>query len=204
MTHGVYRAGPFSIVHAGQGSMHLGALAPDHEVNALADESALQRVLCSLPALSASMVESPVLLQMQLEKLAINAIINPLTALLYCHNGKLFNRPAVLQLIRALLVEISTVTKALIHPLDRVTTRFSPEALERTVAKAAAVTAENKSSMWQDVLDDRRTEIDYINGYIVQRGFEHGIDCRLNAMMVSMVKSRERMSEGEIPRLLRS
>jgi len=46
-----------------------------------------------------------------------------------------------------------------------------------------------KGSMFQDVEHQRRTEIDVINGAIVEAGKRHGVATPLNDAMVWLVKS---------------
>jgi 2-dehydropantoate 2-reductase len=53
-----------------------------------------------------------------------------------------------------------------------------------------------RPSMGQDMLKGRRTEIDYINGLIVERGAALGIPAPANEALTAMVKRVER---GEIP-----
>jgi len=50
-------------------------------------------------------------------------------------------------------------------------------------------------SMLQDIQKKRRTEIDYLNGYVVRRGKEVGIDAVANKAIVEVLKKIER---GEI------
>jgi 2-dehydropantoate 2-reductase len=50
----------------------------------------LEQIL-SCPPLNASLVPAKELFHTQLEKLAINAVINPLTAAFECHNGEIFS-----------------------------------------------------------------------------------------------------------------
>ena len=62
------------------------------------------------------------------------------------------------------------------------------------LAKVEAVceaTSENMSSMLQDVLRKKRTEIDFINGVIVRQGQELGIPVPANLMLVDLVKTIE-------------
>jgi len=50
-------------------------------------------------------------------------------------------------------------------------------------------TAENQSSMLQDVLGGRRTEIEYLNGYVVRLGTEqHGIPCPANQQLCERIR----------------
>jgi len=48
--------------------------------------------------------------------------------------------------------------------------------------------ADRKNSMAQDVTKGRKTEIDYMNGYIVERGREAGIPTPVQAAIVQVVK----------------
>jgi 2-dehydropantoate 2-reductase len=47
-------------------------------------------------------------------------------------------------------------------------------------------------SMGQDVLKGRRTEIEFINGHIVEKGAQIGIDAPCNAKITALVKRVER------------
>jgi 2-dehydropantoate 2-reductase len=66
------------------------------------------------------------------------------------------------------------------------------------VLDVAEKTAKNTSSMLQDVRAGRTTEIDYINGYIIRRGRELGIECINNKRLVQLVKNVEIIDVGEI------
>jgi 2-dehydropantoate 2-reductase len=57
---------------------------------------------------------------------------------------------------------------------------------------AGRVSAEQKPSMGQDMEKGRRTEIEFINGYIVREGEKVGITARANAILTDLVKKVER------------
>lgn len=93
-------------------------------------------------------------------KLAINAVINPLTALLRCRNGELLDNG-----------ERETMMATLAREMDLLAGTQFPDWDNDTLARCRAVaqqTAGNTSSMLADVLAGRRTEIDFINGYVVR------------------------------------
>ena len=46
----------------------------------------------------------------------------------------------------------------------------------------------NKSSMYQDILSKRQTEIDHLNGYIVRKGREVGVECPANEDIYRRIK----------------
>ncbi|MNL62088.1 2-dehydropantoate 2-reductase [compost metagenome] len=52
-------------------------------------------------------------------------------------------------------------------------------------------TAENISSMLQDVRAQRHTEIDYITGYLLKRARAHGINVPENVQLYDRVKRKE-------------
>jgi 2-dehydropantoate 2-reductase len=208
VNHGVYTTGPFSAVHAGFANIILGpvlSFPTEASTRSKQEETAfLIRQILDAPMLAASMVSQSELLQAQLEKLAVNAIINPLTVIFDCLNGDLFHSVPTRVLIRALIYELSTIIRATILSRNKnvdpaVLARFSPEKLEKVISEVSAKTAGNISSMRQDVCAGRKTEIDYINGYVIARGAECGIKCPQHSKLVRLVKGRTLITESQIP-----
>ncbi|WP_435334278.1 ketopantoate reductase family protein [Haloarchaeobius sp. TZWWS8] len=98
------------------------------------------------------------------EKLAVNAGINTITALADVDNGDLLGGAA-----HRLATDAARETARVARGHDvALTNRAAVEAVE-SVARA---TAENTSSMRQDVLAGKRTEVDAITGYVVERAGE--------------------------------
>jgi len=93
------------------------------------------------------------------EKLAVNAGINPVTALARVENGALLDGPAGEVAERA-AVEVAGVART--QGVD-----LTDAAAREAVRRVAEATAANRSSMLQDVEAGRRTEIDAILGYAV-------------------------------------
>lgn len=96
-------------------------------------------------------------------KLAINAVINPITAVQGCRNGALVEA-AWRDEIEALCHEIQAVATGLGRDL--------PADLAEQVRQVARMTADNDSSMRQDIEYGRPTEIEFINGYLIRRAFD--------------------------------
>ncbi|KAJ9631044.1 2-dehydropantoate 2-reductase (Ketopantoate reductase) (KPA reductase) (KPR) [Taxawa tesnikishii (nom. ined.)] len=140
------------------------------------------------------------LLQQQLEKLAVNSIINPLTVLLDSRNGSILYNYALTRTLRLLLAETSLVLRSLpeLKALPNTSQRFSPERLETLVVSVAYKTRDNISSTLADVRAGRMTEIKWINGYIVRRGEELGIQCVCNYMMMQTVLGKYAMIKREL------
>ncbi|QLK24633.1 ketopantoate reductase family protein [Natrinema zhouii] len=118
------------------------------------------------------------------EKLAVNAGINPVTALTGTENGAVLEEPAT-DLARTATRETARVARACDVSLS------NREALAAMVDVAEA-TAANTSSMRQDVLAERYTEIDAINGYVVDRAGEAGLEAPTNRLLTSLIRTWER------------
>lgn len=117
------------------------------------------------------------------EKLAVNAGINATTALARIDNGSVLDGDA-----RSVASAAARETAAVAR---REGIEISDAAAERAVRRVAEATAENTSSMHQDVLADRRTEVDAINGFIAERASERGVDAPINRTLAWLVRAWE-------------
>jgi len=116
------------------------------------------------------------------KKLAVNCVINPLTAVHRCHNGELAARPEFSRQVKALCAEVANISRAAGFGVVA-------DTLEATVGRVIAGTANNHSSMLQDVLHGRPTEIDYITGYLLQVAASHGIAAPCNRALLEKIKT---------------
>ncbi len=117
-------------------------------------------------------------------KLIINAGINALTAITGLPNGKLTEFEGTKRILRDAVTEATRIAKR-----KRIKLIF-----DDPLAKAEAVcesTGNNLSSMLQDVLRKKRTEIDFINGVIVRQAQELGTPAQVNSILVDLVKTIE-------------
>ncbi len=116
-------------------------------------------------------------------KLAVNAGINALTAILEVPNGQLLERPEALSLLERAANEVAEVARA-----KEIALPFPDAAAEaRRVARA---TASNLSSMLQDVLRGAPTEIDAINGAVVREGARLGVPTPANEALLRLFAAR--------------
>jgi 2-dehydropantoate 2-reductase len=117
-------------------------------------------------------------------KLIINVGINALTAITRLNNGRLIEFEGTRRIL----------TKAVSEALRIAKRKRIKLIYDDPLAKVEAVceaTASNVSSMLQDVLKKKRTEIDFINGVIIRQGQELGIAVPTNALLVDLVKTIE-------------
>lgn len=206
--HGVYATSTFSSVHAGVADAVIGPILSDDSKEQPNQEdptkTGFAQDIASCPELSTSLVTTQELLYTQLQKLTINAVINPLTVIFDCKNGELFTEPTLCALIEQQIVEISAVIYKIISSHTQpvatdIIANFDPEHLRAVVFDVGRRTASNISSMRQDRLAGRTTEIDYINGYIVAQARKHGIPSPLNTRIVQLVKDEKHISSGQVP-----
>ncbi|UCD58282.1 MAG: 2-dehydropantoate 2-reductase [Candidatus Hydrogenedentota bacterium] len=166
-----------SIIHAGTGKTIIGTPS-----NRLTDNLKLVRDILKSATFDPQVSES---LEATIwGKLIINVGINALTAITRLNNGRLLDFEGTRQIMRDAVAEAEVVAKAkniklaLKDPLAQ-------------VEEVCRLTATNVSSMLQDVLAKRRTEIDAINGAVARIGGEAGVPTPVNAALTSLVRAIE-------------
>ncbi len=176
-SHGCLRRGPGHVEHTGLGDTALGPMEPPdlpahHELAQALTEAGLETTVVARiqPRLWA--------------KAAINAAINPLTAITGLPNGALLDLDALRSLLEETAQETEHVAAAL--GIDVEEGAWVQDAI--TVAKR---TAKNRSSMLQDVERGRQTEIDAINGHIARVAEKHGVPAPRNRALHALVTGIE-------------
>lgn len=171
-THGCKKHDTLSIEHTGEGDSHIGFIS-DHAHHLLTD-------LPMQEALPEVIVDENIN-QRQWLKLAVNCVINPLTAIHNIENGDIGNQ-AYQQTIDKVLSEVAAVAKSLGVVLDQ-------NQLIQSALMVAKKTARNSSSMRSDILNKRKTEIAQINGFIVEQGQALNIATPENKHLVDQVNA---------------
>ena len=113
-------------------------------------------------------------------KLIVNAVINPLTAVLSAKNGELLTNPFYYSLFLRLFDEVAL---SLEFP-DR-------QKVREHVVDVCRKTAENRSSMLRDLDNGRETEIDAILKYTIGLAEKKSLDVPLSRSLYDMVKGKE-------------
>jgi 2-dehydropantoate 2-reductase len=151
---GAYREPDFKVIYAGQGHTWLGDPALPEQMPDWLEE---------LKEAGIPVQWTSDILSQLWRKLAINCAINPLTVLHDCRNGEL-NRYAD---------EIQEITEELGQLLDSVGHPELVPGLYESVLAVIDATADNTSSMRQDVNHGRRTEVSYLLGRALQEAQRH-------------------------------
>lgn len=117
-------------------------------------------------------------------KLAVNAGLNPLTALLEVPNGGLLETPQRTRFMVAAAREVEAVAAALSIALPY-------RDVAAHVMDVARMTGHNISSMLQDVRRQVPTEIDAICCAVVQHGAQLNIPTPVNAALSHLIRAKE-------------
>lgn len=142
-------------------------------------------------------------------KLAVNAVIYPMTALMGCRNGDIFREEASRRIARRICSEASAAyacelissTHSMLERLGdehnegqmsvgRLPRELEYPALEEECQRVVAKTKGNISSMLKDVRQGKPTEIDFINGYLIRLSNAHGRKAPANSMLLDLIKMR--------------
>jgi 2-dehydropantoate 2-reductase len=178
--------GPGSIIHAGTGKTIIGTPANRstlylEKAKAILDSGGFE------PELSFDL-EGTIW-----GKLIINVGINALTAILRVRNGKLLDFDDSRRIMRDAVEEAVAVARAKKVKL----TYDNPLA---RVEEVCRLTAENISSMLQDVLARRQTEIEAINGAVAWLAGGVGVAAPTNELLAALVRAIEQSYDVQLDR----
>ncbi|KAI8990460.1 ketopantoate reductase-like protein [Trametes punicea] len=141
-------------------------------------------------------------------KLVVNAFINPVSALLQCKNGDVLASAYGQSVADRVCREAERVFQAQwaaeqnelrdkvpgIKPVLSYPRELKAEVMRKEIERVVELTKNNYSSMYMDVKLRRPTEIDFINGYIIELGKKHKYRPIMNLGLAHLIKMR-----GAIP-----
>ncbi|WP_106497719.1 2-dehydropantoate 2-reductase [Lentibacillus sp. Marseille-P4043] len=147
--HGAQRLNSCTVAHTGQGLIKLATYNEKREM--------LKAVVTNLNQPKFPIRMENDWLSMLGEKLVVNAVINPLTALFEVQNGEVIRNPYIVSIAKELCHEASMV--------------LGLPFLEqwKHVLTVAEKTKENVSSMWKDLKENQQTENEAISGFLLNR-----------------------------------
>ncbi|MBR9698870.1 2-dehydropantoate 2-reductase [Candidatus Woesearchaeota archaeon] len=114
-------------------------------------------------------------------KFLINVGLNALGAVAGAENGKMAENEYLRNIAQHLISEGITIGKA---------EGFTFENVFEGLMDVCKKTSGNRNSMYQDVLNGKKTEIDFLNGKIVELGKKHQINVPYNEAISSLVRAR--------------
>lgn len=168
-TEGAYRKGDLHIHHAGRGNTLIGQQGSPEPPGWFGDYTRAIEPCTWEPDIDSALWQ----------KLAVNCVINPLTAIYRCNNGALAEGELREQ-VKKLCQEVAQVSYAAGYT-------HTAQSIEQDAFKVIEGTAANRSSMRQDVEAGRPTEIEFITGHLLARAEEHGIAAPLHRALLRKV-----------------
>ncbi|WP_423409951.1 2-dehydropantoate 2-reductase [Heyndrickxia sp. MSNUG] len=174
--HGAVRSNGNTVIHNGVGVTRA-ALYKGSE-NLLRELSA--SLASDFPLIHEDDYES-----MLIKKLVVNSVINPLTAILNVKNGDLIKNPYYKGIFVNLFDECAQVLE--LH---------NKEDYFENLLNVCKKTAENYSSMYKDLENGRKTEIDAILGYLLEEAARKNIKAPLIHNYYDCIKGKEHEREG--------
>lgn len=172
--HGATLLGPGRIRHAGVGPTLIGMWSGKN----MAELETIKNIFCSA---GIDTTIEPNIHLIIWKKLVINVGINAITALTGIKNGKIMDAPPTRDLVRTAVKEACDV--ALAHGIKL------PDDMAEQVFAIATATGTNRSSMGQDVDHQRPTEIDSINGAIVNLAEKKGLSVPINRTLTALIQT---------------
>ena len=176
--HSAVLLAPGHVLHAGQGPTYLGELAGTVTPRVMSIAKLFESTGIGLTPSANVLTEI-------WSKLALNAVTLPTSASIRITADQLLRTSQMQLLMQELLAEVVAVAGA-----QKISLTFDErwEAIRTLLNKLAPNT---KGSMLQDVERQRQTEIDVINGAIVEAGARFGIATPYNQSMLSLIKALE-------------
>ena len=177
--HSATLLGPGHVLHAGQGNTFIG------ELDGTFSER-LTAVAKVFNAAGINVTPTDSVLKEIWSKLALNAVTLPTSAAIQLTAERLLDVEEMQHLMKGILKEVVAVAQA-----QKIALEFDErwQAISGLLGKLAPNT---KGSMLQDVERKRRTEIDVINGAVVEAGNRLGIPTPYNNAMLWLIKALER------------
>jgi 2-dehydropantoate 2-reductase len=170
------RVGPGFVKHAGEGPTLIGHV--DERDAGIAAELARVFSDAGLPAVSVPNIDHWIW-----RKLAVNAAINGLTALGGFLNGTIASDDALLHAAETIAEEVASVARG---------TGIELGGMRRVILETAVATADNQSSMLQDLDARRPTEVDAIHGAVLAAGAEVGVATPATQVIAALIRAKEK------------
>lgn len=169
--HGAMRQDSTTVLHKGFGVLNLAALAKTNQTNVQVFQSDDERfpIRCGYDAYT-----------LVLRKTILNACINPLTAILNVPNGELIQNSYSYSLVQKIFEEI-------MEAFPEMKTHLLLEDVKMLCEK----TADNRSSMLQDIQNGTKTEIEAIAGALIQQAASRNKDLPTLEVLYTLVLVKE-------------
>lgn len=123
------------------------------------------------------------------KKAVINSAINPPGAMLGLTNGELAKNPYALELMR--MISLESAAAASVSGVE-----MDPDKIFDEIVEICHKTKGNRCSMLQDIENRRKTEIDSINGMIIETAERAGLNAVCNKTVFFIIKALEKRGKS--------
>jgi len=106
----------------------------------------------------------------------------------------------LLQVARGSAIQLPKVTAVRASWIPKVL-RLPNWLFKRLANKMLAIDPQVRTSMWWDLQANKNTEIDYLNGAVVQQGLQVNVPCPINQKLINLIKQAElgKLKQGISP-----
>ena len=181
--NGVFLDKPGHLIHSGAGLTKIGfpfkitELSEQENIDIL-----LLKDILDTAGLETILVDD--IIKETWDKAFINIGINAFGALTQLENGRLLEIKGLKDLMAGAIKEALVVA-------NQKGIRLSDKDFVSLAFEIAEKTANNKNSMLQDILKGKNTEIDFLNGIIVEQAKDLGISVPINELLMNLIKGLE-------------
>lgn len=169
--HGAGKVNNYTVRHNGEGVTNVAVFKGDSEV---------LTYLSAIMSGAFPFVFKKDYYEMLVNKLVINAVVNPLTAILKTENGQLVGNPFYYDIVQTLFSEIVMILNL-----------SDDEAYFQRVIEICRQTAANRSSMLKDIETGQETEVEAIIGFLLDEAAKQGKKAPLATMCYQLIKGME-------------
>lgn len=199
----------FSMTEVRQGKLYLSALGHDYVESDISYHPPIERnsriahfldIMSTAPRLQAGGYSLQKFMAVKLHDTIIQAVLEPLTVVLDCTFGALAENTYGKQMIDQLLGEILNVVARMPELKESPDIRWMIlyGELRRDVYRRLARWKDSTSRMRTQTNRGFSSDIDYLNGYFVERGRELGVRCPVNESVIWMVKAKHQQCLAKI------
>ncbi|KAB5562908.1 ketopantoate reductase PanE/ApbA C terminal-domain-containing protein [Coniochaeta sp. 2T2.1] len=211
MSHvlGVTQSQAFTVSEIKQGKLYLAAVGHDPGDADITYHPPIERnrgishfleLMTTTPRLQAGGYTLQKFMEVKLRDTIALSVIEPLTVVLDCSFGELATNNYARQMIDQLLGEILSVVARMPEVKDSLDMRWMMlyGEMRRDVFRRLERLKDKKSRMRSATDRGFSSDIDFLNGYFVERGRELGIKCPVNESVIWMVKAKHQQSLAKI------
>lgn len=173
-THGAFFSKPGLIIHTGIGKTTIGEY----------EEKNIQKLQKLVKIFNNSGIKTTFNTNIKNNiwiKAIVNSSINPLTTFFQCKNGYLLENPILKHLVEQICAESTNIARTNGLCIETSDTLYKTK-------EVICDTADNYSSMLQSFQKGKKTEIDSINGKILEIGKKLGCNTFLNEVLIHSIK----------------